>query len=299
MTTRPDDPLLSPHSPGRVLALLLLLVFAAEGAIMLGLQWLPEDWRGRFLDSALDATTLVVVLAPVLWYVVVSPLRRLVAERGRLLRATFEAQEQERGRVARDLHDGIGQQLTAIMVGLRNLEEAGSPERSRERVHDLRELAAQAHVEVRRIARGLRPALLEELGLVPALERLCDDVRRSAGLSVIFRCDATSDVRFEPEIETALYRIAQEGLMNAVRHASATQIELELVHDERSVALSVRDDGRGFDASAAGARPSDEGGFGLGSVRERARMLGAEVDVTTQPDRGTRLGVRVPLGSRG
>lgn len=288
------EPPLSPQSPIRVLVLVLLLVFAAEGMIMLGLQFLPAPWNNPFFSGLLDASALTLVMTPTVWYLVVLPLRRLFEARGRLLRQTFEAQEQERARVARDLHDGIGQHLTALLVGLRNIETADSVEQASARARDLRELAALAHGEVRRLAWGLRPALLEELGLVPSLERLCDDFRRAHATSAVFRCNATTDARFDPAIETALYRIAQEALTNVARHANAGAVEVGLTHDDRTITLSIRDDGRGFDMGEPAARDRNRRGFGLGSIRERVRMLGGELAVSTSPGRGTKLEVRVP-----
>jgi len=290
MTPRAGGPQRLPQSPLRVFALVLLVVFAVEGLIMLSLPRLPPSWRGPFFDSLLDATMLTVAAAPAVWYLAVRPLRRLFELRGELLRRVFETQEQERARIARDLHDGVGQQLTALLVGLRGCEEVADLDDARTRARDLRELAALAHGEVRRLARGLRPVVLEEFGLATAMSRLCEDFTRAHGIAVQLRCDPPELGRLEATLETALYRIAQEALTNVARHAGARSVDVALARDDASIVLSVHDDGQGFDASDADPR----GGFGISSMRERAAMLGGTLQVRTRRDEGTTLELRVP-----
>ncbi len=146
--------------------------------------------------------------APAIWLLAVRPLRRLFEARGSLLKRLLDSQEQERVHLARDLHDGVGQNLTALLVGLRTIEEAGDLETASARARQLREIAATAHGEVRSLARGLRPVLLEELGPVAALERLCEEIERSHGAKVFIRYDPAKTRRLDPTQETALYRIA-------------------------------------------------------------------------------------------
>jgi signal transduction histidine kinase len=294
MRQRFADLVLAPQSPTRVFALVLLVVFAVEGAIMLILPRLPQGWHGTVADSLLDASLLAIVTAPALWLLVVSPLRVLFDARGRLLRRLFDSQEQERAHIARDLHDGLGQDLTALMVGLRTIEQAGDLETVRTRAGELRELAATAHGEVRRLARGLRPVVLEELGLFAALERLGEDFQRTHQVKVTLEGDALPPRRLEPAAEAALYRIAQESLANVARHAQARAVELVLRHEGESLLLSIRDDGRGFDAADLEALKGREGSFGLASIRERASMLGGDCSVRARPGEGTTIEIRVP-----
>lgn len=261
---------------------------------MLLLPWLPEAWHDTLVEGLLDASTLTLVTAPAVWFLAVSPLRRLFEARGRLLRRLFESQEQERARIARDLHDGVGQDLTALLVGLRTIEEAGDLGTARTRARDLRELTSTAHSEVRRLARGLRPVILEELGLVSALERLAEDFQRTHGVEVTLLRDPTAKDRLEPATETALYRIVQEGLANVARHARAREVEVSLRQEGESLALSLRDDGRGFDADDLEALKGREGSFGLASIRERALMLGGACAVRARPGEGTTIEVRIP-----
>jgi len=292
---RPADALLAPQSPTRVFALVLLVVFAVEGAIMLLLPRFPLAWHGTVADSLLDASLLALVTAPALWLLVVLPLRRLFEARGRLLRRLFESQEQERAHIARDLHDGLGQDLTALMVGLRTIEGVGDLETVRTRVRELRELAGAAHGEVRRLARGLRPVVLEELGLVSALERLGEDFQRTHQVKVTLKSDALPPGRLQPEAEAALYRIVQEGLSNVARHARASEVEIRLRQEDGSLRLVLRDDGQGFDAGALAALKAREGSFGLASIRERALMLGGDCAVRGRPGEGTTIEIRIPL----
>lgn len=292
MSWRSEDLPRLPRSPVRVFVLVLLLVFAVEGAIMLCLPQLPGAGHGPLLDGLLDAFALTLIAAPALWYLTVFPLRRLFEARGTLLRRLFESQEQERAHVARDLHDGVGQQLTTLLVGLRGIADAPDLAHASALARELREVASSAHADVRQLARGLRPLLLEELGLVAALERLCEDFERSHGVKATFRADTGAGRRSEPAAEAALYRIAQEALSNVARHARAHSVEVELVREDDATRLRVRDDGRGFELPDAA--PRGDGGFGLGSMRERAFLLGGELRIATQRGGGTTLEVRVP-----
>ena len=143
------------------------------------------------------------------------------------------------------------------------------------------------------LARGLRPTVLEALGLASALERLCEDVASNHTLKVELKCDAATLGRLSPDAETALYRIAQEALANVVRHAGAREVTIDLARTHEWITLSLRDDGCGFDGEAAVAPERRDGGFGLGSMRERAEMLGGELSLATAPGRGTTISARV------
>jgi len=295
MAIRSNDPLLRRRSPARIFVAVLLLVFAAEGAIMLLLPLLPARWRDPMLAGVLDAGALTLLIAPAVWWLAVMPLRRSYEARGLLLRRFFADQERERARVARDLHDGVGQHLTALLVGLRALEDgaASAPDRTPEAARALREIAALAHAEVRGVARALRPALLAELGLVAALERLCEDAGRDSGVEVTLRCDDAVP-RLSEACETALYRIAQEALANVSRHAAAKHARVSLVCDGDDVTLSIADDGCGF-VEVAGADAAGRDGFGLGSMRERTRLLGGTLRVRSRPGDGATIEARIPV----
>jgi signal transduction histidine kinase len=277
-----------------VFTLVLLLVFSAEGAIMLLLPALPDGWHGTLLEGLVDASSLTLVTAPAVWLLAVAPLRRLFEARGLLLRRLFESQEQERARIARDLHDGVGQNLTALLVGLRTIEEAGDLATAGSRARELREIASAAHGEVRQLARGLRPVVLEELGLTSAVERLCEDFQRTHGVEVTLEIELASGPRLDRGAETAIYRIVQEGLANVARHAQARAVEVLLRAEAERLVLALRDDGRGFDAADLGG-DGREGSFGLASIRERALMLGGDCVVRSRRGEGTSIEIRIPL----
>lgn len=287
MPFRQSLPLLS--SPVRVFAVMLLLVFAAEGLIMLGLPLLPGRWHGTAREGFLDAALLTAVSAPAVWFLLVLPLRRSLEARGNLMRRLFDVREQEASRVARDLHDGVGQNLTAVLVGLRRVVEAGDLETARGRARDLEAIASRAHAEVRDLARGLHPALLDEHGLVVAIERLCETFERSHGIPVRFHPPAADAGRPAGEVEVGLYRIAQEALANVARHAGAQRVDVWLERRGPWIRLAVQDDGVGM---PAGGPRAD--GLGLGSIRERAWMLGGSCQVRSGRGQGTCVEVRVP-----
>jgi signal transduction histidine kinase len=284
------------RSPLRVFVLVLLIVFSVEGAIMLGLASLPGSWRGWISDVLLDASLLTLLLAPALWLLTVRPLRVLFEARGQLLRRLFDSQEEERIRVARDLHDGVGQHLTALMVGLRTIEQSADLATAQQRARELREIGTRGHEDVRTLVRGLHPATLKELGLAAALEQLCIDFQRTHGVETTLRCEPAPLAHLDAAIETALYRIAQEALNNVARHAEAGHVDVRLTQVDGWTSLTICDDGLGF---AIDARTAMIGGFGLGSMRERAELLGGTLSVVSRPNAGVKLEARVPAELHG
>ena len=196
----------------------------------------------------------------------------------------LETQELERKRMARELHDETGQALTAILLGLKPLEaEAG------ETVGALRELVKSALASVRRLSVELRPAVLDDFGLAAALERSCDDLRERTDVEVALDVRGLQE-RLPADVETTLYRVAQEALANAVRHASPRAIRIELEHTAATVTLALSDDGSGF---APEAVPSDR--LGLVGMRERLALLGGTLRIDSAPGRGTRITAEAPV----
>jgi PAS domain S-box-containing protein len=212
-----------------------------------------------------------------------------------LLARLITAQEEERHRVSRDLHDQAGQTLSALLVGLRAVDDAPSLEDVRPLVQRLRELAGEATRDVGRIARGLRPSVLDDLGLVAAIERLAEDVHAAGGPTVRFRGALTE--RLAPAIETTLYRIVQEAITNVLRHARATTATVALTLAAASIRITVQDDGIGFDvaASLANARRT---ALGLAGMRERAALAGGTVTLDSEPGTGTTVTVELPREGR-
>ena len=204
----------------------------------------------------------------------------------------METQEAERRRVARELHDEAGQLLASLTVGLRLLEhEAGSPEAVLARARDLRRLADETQVGLHRLASDLRPAALDHLGLVPALGQLAAKLSGADGPVVHLTTIGFDGKRLSPDLDIALYRIAQEALTNAVRHAGSSNISLVLERRETEIVLLVEDDGHGFDAEKL--KKPDR--LGLPGMRERAEMLGGSLRLESSPGSGTTLIVEVPI----
>jgi signal transduction histidine kinase len=204
------------------------------------------------------------------------------------LRRVVEAQELERRRLARELHDETGQALTSILLGLKGVEERLDPE-SRAPVAELRELVVSTLQDVRRLAVELRPSALDDFGLVAALERLTSTFAEQSRIAVDFQ-SALADERLSGEIETALYRIAQESLTNVVKHAQAAHVTVVLARKDRAVKIVVEDDGRGFDPTV----PADDG-YGLVGMRERLALLGGRLEVESGSERGTTVAAEVPV----
>jgi signal transduction histidine kinase len=199
------------------------------------------------------------------------------------------AQEAERRRLARELHDETGQALTSILLGLRTVEEAQTGDQRREAMDTVRELVRATLQDVRQLAVDLRPTALDDFGLVPALERLAQGFSETTGIQLDFQ-SALPPERLPPETETALYRIVQEALTNIVKHARASRVSVLLARRPSSVTLVIEDDGVGFEVAAA--RPE---ALGLLGMRERVSLLGGRLTIESTPDAGTTCIAEVPL----
>jgi signal transduction histidine kinase len=208
-----------------------------------------------------------------------------------VLRRVVAGQELERTRLARELHDETGQALTSILLGLRTIQEADDVTQA---VDDLRTLVVSTLQSVRRLAVELRPSALDDYGLVSALERLTGTAGEQGGPSVDLEAQL-GDERLPGEVETALYRIVQEALTNAIKHAEAGSVSVVLTRTPHSVTVVVEDNGRGIqrvrDSDADGAE-----GLGLTGMRERVALLHGRLRVESSPGMGTTIVAEVPLG---
>ena len=223
-------------------------------------------------------------------------LRRKEEARTELLRKVITAQEEERRRIARELHDETGQALTALTVGMDTAAMAPGADADgvREKLAELRALATDALEDVHRLIYDLRPSVLDDLGLVAGLRWYAETRLQPAGIRV--RVVVTGEERRLPaEVESALFRIGQEAISNAARHSQASNVRLGLDFPDRSVGLEVEDDGVGFDAAAL-AQPDDQRrGWGILGMQERAALLGGALQILSEPGNGTRVKVTVPL----
>jgi len=269
--------------PFRVFVIVLLTVSVLEGVIMLAFGALLSQ-RHPFFEAALDTFMLTTMLAPALWLAVVRPLQHSSTARGRLLAQMFDVQENERARIARDLHDELGQQFTAILLSLRSIEQADNLDSVHERAHAAVAAANAGLTDVRRIARGLRPVVLEELGLVPAVERLCEEIFSAHGTRPELSIRLQQGIRFSPAVEMAVFRVLQEALTNCVRHSSASRVRVELSGNSDAIRLTIDDDGCGFEP---GSHPAAS--LGLHGMRERVELLDGRFTVRSSPGAGTTI----------
>jgi two-component system, NarL family, sensor histidine kinase DevS len=205
------------------------------------------------------------------------------------VRRVVQAQELERQRLARELHDETGQALTSILLGLKPLEDALADHPARAALAELREHVVSALQDVRRLALELRPAVLDDFGLVPALERLTNGFAEQSDVRVDFH-SALGNMRLPSEVETTLYRVVQESLTNIVKHANAQNISVSVARRASTVAAVIEDDGAGFDP-----RTVREDGVGLLGMRERLSFVDGRLEIESRPGAGTTIVAEVPL----
>ena len=208
----------------------------------------------------------------------------------RLARSAWRIQEEERRRLARDLHDGVGQNLTALDHLIARLAAQGA---DREDSAAARELCQQILQDTRNLSRLLHPPMLDDLGLDATLAWLARTVERSSGLDVDVICGNLPD-SVGAEVATLIFRVAQEALSNTVKYANADAASIILKLDQDTLSLQVIDDGEGFDVNAVEGR-----GLGLAGMRERAELLGGEITIESTPSAGTRLRLTVEMDSAG
>jgi signal transduction histidine kinase len=218
----------------------------------------------------------------------------LTSDRARMRRLAslvITAQDEERSRIARELHDSTAQSLTAIVLQLSAAaRDARTPE-SAARLSEVKEMAGLALEEVRTLSHRVHPRVLDDLGLVPAVRWLARQARDSSDVDITV--DALGNTEQIPaQVASVLYRVAQEALTNAVRHAAPTSVAIIVRADAGTATLELSDDGRGFDIAEAEARRP---GMGLFSMRERVSLVDGELDLTSAPGSGTRVVARVPL----
>lgn len=216
-------------------------------------------------------------------------LRQKEAQRQALLEKTLTAQEDERRRVSRELHDGIGQAFWALALQLERLQTSeGCPPGLRAELAALQRLASDSLRDLRRLTVALRPAALDDLGLVPAIRRYAEIVLGEAGIEFVIESGGL-DRRLDPALETVIYRIVQEAINNVARHSQARRTRIDLRREGGVLSARVADDGRGFD-------PATPPGAGLQGMEERAALVGGTVGVQSAPGRGTVVTLRVPVG---
>jgi two-component system sensor histidine kinase UhpB len=215
-------------------------------------------------------------------------LERLENERRRSGELVLRAQEEERRRVARDLHDEVNQSLTALLLRLEAAIHDAPPE-LREQLSETKQLADQAMGELLDLARQLRPTALDDHGLVAALSTHVRDLDRRGPARASFWADPRMG-ELSPDAQVVVYRVAQEALVNAARHSGATRVEVNLEPRDSRVRLEVSDNGSGFAFAEEGK------GLGLSGMRERALLVGGTLEIDSRPGKGTSVMLEVPGG---
>jgi len=221
-------------------------------------------------------------------------IKRDEATRRLLLERAISAQEEERRRIARELHDEAGQLLTALLVGLRTLEDARKLADVKAQGNRLREITAQAIDEVGRLARGLHPTVLDDHGLGVALRRYADEYTTTHNIAVDLALNEVDSSNLTSSVQIALYRILQEALTNVARHSGAKAVSIRFVRLPTAAEVTISDDGCGFDAKTVAVSSHR---LGIQSMRERAAMLGGKVSFISQ-SKGTGILVQIPLTNR-
>lgn len=254
-------------------------------------RWVHVVGRVLAPDEDGKATRLMGVTIDITERVRATTALRAKAQQLRLLsRRVLEVQETERRRIAHELHDELGQSLTAIKINLQAHESLHHRSPDEVRAENLRIIdAAMQHL--RELALALRPSVLDDLGLVPAISGIAEQMATRSGFKVHFYC-TLADSRLSPNVETACFRIAQEALTNITRHARAKHVHIDLYHEGDELILGIQDDGVGFDVAAMRARATCGGSIGVLGMQERAMLIGGQLVIESSLGSGTEIRMR-------
>ena len=254
-----------------------------------------EEHRGR-LESLVAGRTAELGQANQILRFQMEELRRAEEERIALLQRVVTVQEDERRRIARDMHDSLGQQLTALRLKLASLKSDVEREgRIAEGIERLQELGKRLDQEVNFLVWELRPTALDDLGLVAAIETYVHEWSKHSEIVAEFHAGRLGSERLHETVEINLYRITQEALNNASKHSRAKNVNIVLETRKRETVLVIEDDGIGFDIEELRSAPRSGGGLGLTGIRERAAIIGGKVEIESSPGKGTTVFVRVPI----
>jgi two-component system, NarL family, sensor histidine kinase DegS len=208
----------------------------------------------------------------------------------------IEAQENERRRISRELHDGLGQLLSAtkLKLGMFEFVQSQNKEKFNELIKEVDTIISKAIVEARRISHDLRPTTLDDFGLIPALRILCQEFSKLTGVKVKFQVSQLLE-RIDPKVEIAIYRIIQESFNNISKYAEATEVILDLYRKDKTVHVRVKDNGQGFDMDEAARNKKMGRGFGLLNMKERAELVGGKVEISSAIGKGTEVLLEINL----
>lgn len=212
----------------------------------------------------------------------------------RLERQLLEAQEEERLRIARELHDQLAQHLAGMLLALESLKGNAAETTALGQIHHIQDLVEEMGREVHRVAWQLRPTALDDLGLVESLKQCADEWAERTGIPIDFHCTIPSSARFDPLIETVCFRVVQESLTNVLKHSHATSASIVISHKGGDLKIICEDNGLGFDAARVERLASESRHLGIRGIRERLALVGGELQLESSPGRGTSLFIRVP-----
>jgi signal transduction histidine kinase len=258
-----------------------------------------QTTENSIIPVLIIGTLVVIVLITGLFFFVIIYQRKMIknqvqlrhledAQQQELLKAVIETQESERKRLAEDLHDSVGQVLSAIKLKLHRIDKVNEAENANTLLADTRKLTDECIQEIRNIIHNVLPPVLTDYGLIDALKALCNKMNETTSIQIAFT-KKLDDERFPSEIELTLYRIAQELFGNAVKHSEATSIQVELSKQANSLMMTFRDNGVGFNIDSVSH------GFGLKNLRSRASLINGKIHIYSKPLSGTLTTINVPL----
>lgn len=282
-------------SPWSSWLILLVLAALSECMVMLLLPWILPSNSSRLAESIVDTLLLSALLSPLLWWLVVRPLREAVRFRELYMAQLLTRIEEERRRIAQELHDSVGQSLTLLVSGLKTLQNPPPQHDLIQSYADLQKLGQQSLNDIRHIMLGLRPTLLDDLGLAPALQRLAEDAMKQCPLKIQIVCELEAQNRMQQDVEIAIYRIVQEAITNVIKHAYAREMTILLHQTSKTIFLDISDDGCGMNSLQLQKMQQPDGHLGLIGMRERITLMGGEFQLRSTPGRGTQIAASIPL----
>lgn len=282
-------------TPWSIWLILLVLAALSECSVMLILPLILPSDTSRLAESIVDTLLLSALISPLLWWLVVRPLREAVRFRDCYMAQLMTRIEEERSHIAQELHDSVGQSLTLLVSGLKSLQIPSPEVDVVQRSADLQKLGQQSLKDIRQIMLGLRPTILDDLGLAPALHRLAEDTMKQCPLKIQVDCGLAQGERLAQQLEIALFRIVQESITNVIKHSHAQEMTIRLQLHGTSIFLDIADNGCGMDARQMSKLWQPNGQLGLIGMQERINLLNGEFKLRSIPGKGTQVSVRIPL----
>lgn len=282
-------------SPGAILIIMATSIFLVEAFVMFILSEIPP--LPRNIEAILDSTILICLLTPFYLYIY-KPFWKEHQKQSQQIRflsqQLLSATEEESKRIAHEIHDQCGQTLTALQFGIQTLRRliSNRTQEALEKVDDLEQIASKLSGELRELTSRLRPPILDQAGLVSALNWQIDEFKKNyPSITINKRLFRKTDLprRVASVTEDAIYRICQEAFTNIARHASATEIDFSLIFENNTLELKIEDNGSGFNIASCLEREDGSCGIGILGMRERTLMVGGRYEIISQPGKGTAI----------